>query len=121
MVGASKRFCLFSSTVFRLPLDQLDFLKVNFGIEGLPPIDLPEARKDDPLFELAIRRYAGQLTDQDFYRLVLDAFGRIAIAPPNGERLRLRYLTEICRVLIGENALSRSHNQAARQRAGKGG
>lgn len=106
LVGASKRFCLFSDTRFRLPDNAIEFLQVNYGIEGGAARALPNLAGDDPFFGLAVRRYTGQLTDRDFYRLVLAAFGVIASNSPNRERLRLRYLSEICRTAISENLLS---------------
>jgi hypothetical protein len=105
LVGASKRYCLFSATSFRLPPGEISFLKANFGIEHNDCIELP-ATGDDPLFEMAVRRYARRLSEQDFYHLVRAAFARITASPPHAERLRLRYLAEVCRMLIREKMLS---------------
>jgi len=106
LVGPSKRFCLFSSTDFRLPAGDVEFLRTNFGIVGGPEIDGSEDADGDPLFELSRRHYAGHLTEHEFYRLVMVGFEQIANSRPNSERLRLRYLIEICRIAIQERLFS---------------
>jgi uncharacterized protein YjbI with pentapeptide repeats len=105
-VGPSKRFSIFSGTKFPLPLDQLSFLQTNFGISSesqtpaLPP--LPE----DPLFELSLRRYARMMTSAHLYLLVLRALFDITSARGAPQRLRMKYLSEICKVCLDEQVLS---------------
>lgn len=106
LVGPSKRFCLFSSTDFRLPVGEIEFLRTNFGIIGGPDVDVIDHTPGDSLFELSRRQYAGRLTEHEFYRLVMAGFEQIANSRPNSERLRLRYLIEICRIAIQERLLS---------------
>ena len=106
-VGSSKRFSLFSGTEFRLPHEHVDFLQTNFGL--LSATELPgafTAESDNPFFELALRRYAGTLTSKQFYHLLLRALCELIATQGAPNRLRLRYLSEICKLCMDEQFLS---------------
>ena len=105
-VGPSKRFSVFSNTKFVLPPSQLSFLQANFGITG--PRSSPQIPSliEDPLFELSLRRYSGIMASVDLYQLLLRALGEILSIRHTAQRLRLKYLAEVCKVCLEEQVLS---------------
>lgn len=105
-VGASKRFSLFSETGFRLPHQHINFLRHNFGIRSqeVPSGISPPAQ--DPLFQLSLSHYSGLLTAEQFYHLILEALSQITGGDAGPQRLRLRYISGICKLLLDENFLS---------------
>jgi len=71
------------------------------------PVSINTVATDDPLFQLAIHRYAGNLDSKRFCALVSDALlGLSRGVDPSRQRLRFKYLSGICRLLLQENSLS---------------
>jgi hypothetical protein len=105
-VGASKRFSLFSETGFLLPHQHINFLRCNFGIrtlEASSPIFIPA---QDPLFQLSQLHYFGELAEGRFYHLILEALSQTIGSNVGAQRLRLRYIIGICKLLLDENFFS---------------
>jgi hypothetical protein len=105
-VGASKRFSLISQTIFRLPLQYIHFLRHNFGIKSHETPAAAASGLQDPLFKLSLMYYSGDLTPQQFYHLILEALSQMAENNQGPKRLRTRYISGICKLLLEEQFLS---------------
>jgi Pentapeptide repeats (8 copies) len=105
-VGASKRFSLFSETSFRLPHQYLSFLRNNFGIRSQESSSAVASEVQDPFFQLSIMYYTGTLTVEKFYHLILDILSRITAGDAGTQRLRIRYMSGICKLLLDADFLS---------------
>lgn len=105
-IGKSKRFSLFSLTDFDLPQSHVEFLQTNFGPRsGFRLSDIP-ARTRNPFFDLSYLQYVDALTSRDFYDLFDEALRDVTSGGITSNRLRLKYLVEICKLCIEESSLS---------------
>src|SRR5207237_8936225 len=104
-VGRSKRFSIFSGTKFRLPYQYIDFLRTHFGIQSQDSFSAAKYGDQDSLFNLSLLFYAGELSSERLYRLILDRLLEIASKSASAQRLTLRYINDICRVCLKENFL----------------
>jgi hypothetical protein len=105
-VGSSKRFSLFSGCQFYLSTTQTEFLRTNFGIVALGPGNSPPIKMDDPLYEMSLARYNGKLTSAQFCQLLLTALSKLTKDDTQPHRLRLQYISGICKILLRDNFLS---------------
>jgi hypothetical protein len=104
--GSSKRFSLFSGGEFCLPRTQIEFLKTNFGIISGESANMDLIETDDPLFQISLDRYMGNLASDQFYQLILAALTKLTEDGVQPNRLRLQYLSGICKILLRENSIS---------------
>jgi hypothetical protein len=106
-IEPSKRYSLFSSTAFELPIEQINFLRCNFGVVSPTPVFIIPGTSEDPLFQLSVHRYAGSLDSKRSCNLLLDALLALSkAADPSRGRLRLKYISGICKLLVKERSLS---------------
>jgi hypothetical protein len=104
--GASKRYSLFVRTHLALPSGNVDFLKTNFGLLSASEFQRAEQPIGDPLYQMAVMYYRSALAPNHFVPLVLSGLEEIIQTHGAPQRLRLRYLAEICKLYLDEGSLS---------------
>jgi len=103
--GKSKRFSLFSETNFDLPKGELEFLRTNYGLIGHETADT-FVESGDPFFDLSYLRFTNRFTSREFDDLFVECLGAVTNRGISANRLRLKYLCEICKLCIEENLVS---------------
>lgn len=106
-VGSSKRYNTFARSFFHLPADEVEFLKLNFGIRAAGHHDAIDVDiLYDPLFSAAVDYYNGTPIVGRPLRKLLNAIESMAVESPPQSLFRLKYAIDICRLLIDVDEIS---------------
>jgi hypothetical protein len=107
--GATKRYNVFSQSIFELLEDKIDFLTVNYGIrraEDDATISLTPKNKKDNFLVLSISKYFNNLDTHDFVRIVTQIGEELSAKGQKNHIQRIKYLILICRITAAEDTIS---------------
>ena len=107
--GATKRYNVFSQSIFELLEDKIDFLMVNYGIrrvENDAAISLSPKNKKDNFLVLSISKYFNRLDTQEYVQRVIQIGDELSSKGQKNHIQKIKYLILICRITAEEDTIS---------------
>jgi hypothetical protein len=105
LVGNSKRYNVFLRTRVELPVEAVDFLRRNFGVEGPPGLSIREMDIDGPLLQMSLDVYCRSAHLRSVLQHALQALEELAPGGDMSGQARLKYVGLVLRSLVEDGRL----------------